>query len=140
MECVVLLVNGEIMKKKEITVNTEKMQRRLANLRPFKPGQSGNPKGKPKGTISLVSILKKKLSEMDRGSRKTFAELFIQKYLLKKAIVDEDMRIMKDVIDRIDGKPTRSIAGSTEHTPIIVITHLSKEETELPPIPGEEEG
>jgi len=33
-------------KKKQITDNTEK---KLRNLRPFKPGQSGNPKGRPKG-------------------------------------------------------------------------------------------
>src|SRR5215471_10323251 len=32
--------------KKRLTDNTEK---KLRNLRPFKPGQSGNPKGRPKG-------------------------------------------------------------------------------------------
>src|SRR5262245_2251861 len=33
-------------KKKRVTANTEK---KLRNLRPFQPGQSGNPKGRPKG-------------------------------------------------------------------------------------------
>src|SRR5262245_19429828 len=33
-------------KKKRLTDNTEK---KLRNLRPFKPGQSGNPNGRPKG-------------------------------------------------------------------------------------------
>jgi hypothetical protein len=32
--------------KKPVTDHTEK---KLRNLRPFKPGQSGNPKGRPKG-------------------------------------------------------------------------------------------
>jgi Family of unknown function (DUF5681) len=32
--------------KKRVTVSTEK---KLRNLRPFRPGQSGNPKGRPKG-------------------------------------------------------------------------------------------
>jgi len=32
--------------KKRLTDNTEK---KLRNLRPFRPGQSGNPKGRPKG-------------------------------------------------------------------------------------------
>ena len=32
--------------KKRVTDSTEK---KLRNLRPFKPGQSGNPKGRPKG-------------------------------------------------------------------------------------------
>ena len=33
-------------KKQQISDNTEK---KLRNLKPFKPGQSGNPKGRPKG-------------------------------------------------------------------------------------------
>ena len=33
-------------KAKRVTDNTEK---KLRNLKPFKPGQSGNPKGRPKG-------------------------------------------------------------------------------------------
>jgi hypothetical protein len=33
-------------KKNHFTDNTEK---KLKNLKPFKPGQSGNPKGRPKG-------------------------------------------------------------------------------------------
>src|SRR5262245_17149133 len=32
--------------KRHVTAGTEK---KLRNLRPFKPGQSGNPKGRPKG-------------------------------------------------------------------------------------------
>jgi hypothetical protein len=34
------------IKKKQASDNTEK---KLRNLKPFKPGQSGNPKGRPKG-------------------------------------------------------------------------------------------
>jgi hypothetical protein len=39
---------GEMAKKqgKSVTDGTEK---KLRNLKPFKPGQSGNPKGRPKG-------------------------------------------------------------------------------------------
>src|SRR5512143_2207907 len=33
-------------KNKQVSDNTEK---KLRNLKPFKPGQSGNPKGRPKG-------------------------------------------------------------------------------------------
>ena len=32
------------------SATTEKQQRSLANLKPFQPGQSGNPKGRAKGT------------------------------------------------------------------------------------------
>jgi hypothetical protein len=34
------------IKKNQVSDNTEK---KLRNLKPFKPGQSGNPKGRPKG-------------------------------------------------------------------------------------------
>jgi len=50
LEQIVNLVEGKAAmrgsKKKQITDNTEK---KLRNLRPFKPRQSGNPKGRPKG-------------------------------------------------------------------------------------------
>jgi hypothetical protein len=49
----------------------------LENLKPFKPGQSGNPAGKPKGTISLSTMIQE-LSEnidWDKTTLKTKDEL-----------------------------------------------------------------
>lgn len=37
-------------KESGVTATTENMQRSLANLKPFKPGQSGNPVGRQKGS------------------------------------------------------------------------------------------
>jgi len=39
-------------RKKQLSDNTEK---KLRNLTPFKPGQSGNPKGRPKGARNRLS-------------------------------------------------------------------------------------
>ena len=37
------------------TGRTEAQQRSLANLKPFKPGESGNPAGRPKGSRNKLS-------------------------------------------------------------------------------------
>jgi hypothetical protein len=36
--------------------STDKTEKKLSNLRPFKPGQSGNPKGRPKGARNRLGI------------------------------------------------------------------------------------
>lgn len=37
----------------------------LENLKPFKPGQSGNPKGQAKGTIHLSTHIQNMLNDED---------------------------------------------------------------------------
>lgn len=43
------------------TDKTEQKQSRTRGLKPFKPGQSGNPKGRPKGSISIKDLVRKHL-------------------------------------------------------------------------------
>jgi len=50
-------------RRKKMTAKEAARQRRLANLRePWKPGRSGNPKGRPPGSGSVVGWLKKRLA------------------------------------------------------------------------------
>lgn len=44
------------------------------NIKPyqFKPGQSGNPSGRPKGTVSLKEYAKKYLRELDDAGKLEF--------------------------------------------------------------------
>ena len=44
-------------------MDDEAKQRRLANLRPFKPGQSGNPGGRSKAQIDVRNAARKYTSE-----------------------------------------------------------------------------
>jgi len=67
-----------------------------------------NPNGRPKGTFSVVEMIRRKLQETPEGKNKTYAELFVLR-LMKKAIEEGDTATMRDIIDRVDGKAMQSI-------------------------------
>jgi len=76
----------------------------------FKPGHSGNPKGKAKGTLSLKTFIQKVWSEEitdDKGNSKIKALLSI------KAMVDKaesgDVSAFKALAERIEGLPKQEI-------------------------------
>lgn len=73
---------------------------------PFVKGVSGNPKGRPPGSISLVDILRKKLGETPAGADYTRAEAIVDAYL---ADVMSKPDLKKDVFDRVDGKPMQAM-------------------------------
>lgn len=108
----------EKMKKRNFRFsdNTEKkqrtgMERRLANLKPFKPGQSGNPKGRPKGSISLTSQIKKLLEKIVKtqdGTEKQRLEILAGN-IISKAINEGNEAMIKLIWNYVDGMPTHSI-------------------------------
>ena len=118
------------MKKEQITDNTEKkqragMERRLANLKPFKPGQSGNPKGKPKGSTSIISAIKRKLLETPPNEKRNYLEILTTK-ILKKALVDGSGPMIKLIWNYVDGLPTQTVRGEGLQ-PIIQLMCTGKE-------------
>lgn len=82
----------------------------------FKPGESGNPKGKPKGTRSLSTILKEMLDEdieVIEGSSKTkkkFADVIVRQ-LMQKANKG-DIKAIQEIWDRMEGKAKQTIDQS----------------------------
>jgi hypothetical protein len=74
----------------------------------FKPGVSGNPKGKPKGTLSLVSMLKKRLMKIDPKDKKRYAEKFIDALILN-AITEGKEQTQKTIMSYVDGMPDQKI-------------------------------
>jgi hypothetical protein len=85
--------------------NTEKQ---LANLRPFKPGQSGNPNGRPKKAL-LSDALRRQLAIAAPGmSEKTQAEA-IAAALISEAIAG-NVVAAREIGDRTEGKPAQAIA------------------------------
>lgn len=110
----------------------------------FKPGVVSNPNGRPKGSLSLVAILKEKLEEIPEGmDKKTYAQLLVQK-ALSVALKEGDVGMIKDMFDRVDGKAQASVDVTTngKDLQITVVSYADNtpapvHTTEVPTAPAE---
>lgn len=75
------------------------------NLKPFKPGESGNPNGRPKKLPAIDKLLANTLGSED--DKESAAERIIQA-LIKKA-EKGDTRAAEILLDRGYGKPKQTI-------------------------------
>lgn len=66
----------------------------------FKKGQSGNPAGRPKGSVSIVTKIKQ-IFESDPE--------YFEQYV---AEILKDPRMRKEVMEQLDGKPVQPISGA----------------------------
>ena len=90
-----------------------------SNLRPaWKKGQSGNPAGRPVGSISITSMIKKKLEEVPEGQKKTYLEILVSK-ILQRAIVEGDPQMIKTIWSYTDGQPRQGIDIVSEDKEIL---------------------
>ncbi len=90
----------------------------------FAPGQSGNPGGRPKGAVSIVAIIRRMLDEerddITTGEKKKLAEIIADR-LITKALNENNLRALQDIIDRIDGKATlKSEISGPDGKPITI--------------------
>lgn len=84
-------------------------------LKPFEPGKSGNPSGRPKGTPNVATRLERFLSAKKTGEHPatgeedvfTLAELMDFKQIAKA--LDGDTVAWEKINDRIEGKPAQSV-------------------------------
>ena len=80
----------------------------------------GDPKaklgGRPKGAISIVHALKERLAEENPeipGS--TLLDRAVD-IILEKSLKEKDVTMLRDMIDRVDGKPTQNLGGEMSLT------------------------
>ncbi len=67
------------------------------------PGFSGNPSGRPQGTLSVTQEIKTKLQEIPEGYKQTYLELMVNNMLSRA--VEGDVSIIKEIWHYIDGLP-----------------------------------
>jgi hypothetical protein len=95
--------------------NTVKKQRG----RPFEPGKSGNPKGKPAGTKNYITQLEEAIKDYEK---KTGKQLFNR--LIERAFVNDN--VLLNVVKKFVPDKTQTEITSPE--PIEIVIHRAKDE------------
>jgi len=92
-------------------MTTDKAKGNNGNLRPFKPGQSGNPKGRPRGTKSIPDILRKIGKQPGKGGNTRLDDIMEKVY----ALAEKGMPwAVQFVADRMEGKPHQTTHTTNE--------------------------
>lgn len=87
----------------------------------FKPGQSGNPKGRPLKRDSIRDMLREEMAgsvKLPDGRNVTKAQLIAMKAFALAA--QGDMAAIKYLSDQVDGAPKQTVehSGSIGHNPV----------------------
>jgi hypothetical protein len=110
--------NKEAASKPKLTPE-ERRAKAIANLNPFKPGQSGNPSGRPKTkpiTDALFQILHEKVPEDKEG--RTYLRLMVR--AIAREAVKGKTQAFSEIVDRVEGKApqTMSLTGEGGEGPV----------------------
>ena len=87
----------------------------LKNLIPPKKGEIRNPKGRPKGQVNISTTLKKMLGSSLKtqnpltGKESTQTLRMILTRKLMQMAIKGDLKSIKEIFDRVDGKAIQSI-------------------------------
>lgn len=105
---------------KKKPVNTGKKQEGRNDKGQFVKGVSGNPEGKPEGTVGFKTMFDQTLKEIAKLNKikepEAFQILFKQAYLQAK---QGNFNYFKDIMDRYYGKPVQSLElGGPDGEPI----------------------
>lgn len=107
-------------------------ERSLANLKPFQPGVSGNPGGRPRKK-PLTEELERLLDEIDptdKKHRRTYRKRIVEA-LAQQVIKKGNVAAFTEIADRVEGK----VAQRQEHTgadggPVVFESIASRQEVE----------
>lgn len=86
--------------------NTEARRRSLANLRPWQPGQSGNPAGRKPAPDCLTDCLRE-VAALPVGGGLTHVQK-LARVLFRRALAG-DVRAAVAIADRLEGRPAQRV-------------------------------
>lgn len=97
----------------------------------FKKGEINNPKGRPKDSFSILTILKRKLQECPKGEdKRTYAERIVEK-LLEDAERKGDSQMRKIIFNYIEGMPAQKFIGDKDNPLFIQISKEIAEKNDI---------
>lgn len=90
---------------------------------PFQSGQSGNPGGRPKRAKLFTQSLLVALKKTDADNVEA-----VQRIADKLVALAEsgDVQAIKEIADRVDGKPPQAIVGDNESDPVSLIHRIER--------------
>jgi hypothetical protein len=89
----------------------------IENLQPWKPGETGNPNGRPLGQRNYATIYREALIKLAKLNNKTPEEL--EEEILSKGLLNArggNYAFYKDVLDRLHGTATTKTETKVEMT------------------------
>ncbi|MDA2920649.1 DUF5681 domain-containing protein [Desulfobacterota bacterium AH_259_B03_O07] len=115
--------------KKSSLINSGKTEK---NLKPWKPGQSGNPKGRPRKEMSFTSLLKEAIEQKcpEDKKKRTWAQV-MNEQLLKKA-KKGDLQAMRLIYEYVEGKPRQEIESPSDINIHVRYTDKSERGRDMP--------
>lgn len=82
---------------------------------PFQKGQSGNPNGRPPREWTMAELIRNALDEEEKAG-KSFKHLVAKK--LATMALGGDIQAIKEINDRIDGRPKQNMDVTSGGEPI----------------------
>ena len=88
----------------------------------FEPGSSGNPSGRPKG--SLTKLMREFMYEIDDSGFSRMQQLCI---ILWDSALKGDLQAIKMIMDRVDGTPRQTIETNVHQFDTIKLMEIGEE-------------
>ena len=90
----------------------------------WKPGQSGNPVGRPKNADTLTVQLREAVAELDDKEGKTGARLMAEAML--KLAIKGNVQAAQLIYDRLEGKPAQAIMLKGDDAAALHVLHTDR--------------